>query len=175
MFSIRIRPRIREFTNLSKESVIANYKSIIDSDKNSFKAKIIEHHLVVKFIDSKQHFWSPELTLEVVENYRKDDEYTAHKEQTLIRGYISPKPSIWTFFVFAYVGLGLVFLGLLVYGTSQMMLDQPTNLVWYALGCLLAIVAVFIASQFGQKLGDSQTLLLLQFVQKGARQEAVVK
>ncbi len=167
MFSIRIRPRIREFTDLSQESVIDNYKSIIDSNKYPFQAKIIEHHLVVKCYDNQQKFWSPELTLEVVENYMKDDEYAEHKEQTLVRGYISPKPSIWTFFIFAYVGLGLGSLSLVVYGTSQMMLDQPTSLIWHALGCLIGISGVFIASQIGQHLGEKQTEILLQFVKDG--------
>ncbi len=167
MFSIRIRPRIREFTGLSQESVISNFKSIIDSNKYPFQAKIVEHHLVVKCHDDKQEFWSPELTLEVVENYMKDDEFTDHKEQTLLRGYISPKPSIWTFFIFAYVGFGLVCLSFLVYGTSQMMLNQPTNLVWYAFGCLGGILGVFIASQIGQRLGEKQTEMFLQFVKDG--------
>jgi len=167
MFSIRIRPRIREYTNLFPETVIDNYKSIIDSNKYPFQAKIIEHHLVVKWHNDQQAFWSPELTLEVVDNYMKDDEYAEHKEQTIVRGYISPKPSIWTFFIFAYVGLGLASLGLIVYGTSQMMLGQPTNLMWYALGCLIGISGLLIASQIGQRLGDKQTEVLLQFVKEG--------
>ena len=167
MFSIRIRPRIREFTNNSIESVIEKFKSIIDSNKYPFQAKIIEHHLIIKCKTQKQEFWSPELTLEVVENPLKEDEFAEHKEPTLLRGYISPKPSIWTFFIFSYVGLGLVCLSFIVYGTSQMMLDQPTNLLWYALGCLIGIIGVFIASQIGQRLGDKQTEALLQIVKEG--------
>ncbi len=167
MFSIRIRPRIREFTNHSKEEVIQKFKAIISSGKYPFQAKIIENHLVIKCQDEKQEFWSPELTLEVVDNYLKDDEFTDHKEQTILRGYISPKPSIWTFFIFAYVGLGLAFLSFVVYGTSQMMLDLPTNLVWYSFGCIVGIIGVFIASQIGQRLGDKQTEALLQFVKDG--------
>ncbi len=167
MFSIRIRPRIREFTNLSQKVVIDKFKSIINSKKYPFQAKIIEHHLVVKNDNDKQAFWSPEMTLEVVENPMKDDEFASHQEPTLVRGYISPKPAIWTFFVFAYIGLGLAGLSFVVYGTSQMMLDQPTNLIWYALGCAVGVLAVFIASQIGQRLGEDQTELLLKFVREG--------
>ncbi|MCF6353312.1 MAG: hypothetical protein L3J06_09910 [Cyclobacteriaceae bacterium] len=167
MFSIRIRPRIREFTNYSQEVVIEKFKAIIDSNKYPLHAKIIEHHLVIKWHNEKQAFWSPELTLEVVDNYLKEDEYSDHKEQTLLRGYISPQPAVWTFFVFAYVGLGLACLSFVVYGTSQMMLNQPTSLMWYTLGCLIGIAGVFIASQIGQRLGEDQTELLLKFVREG--------
>ncbi len=167
MFSIRIRPRIREFTNYSQAVVIEKFKTIIDSNKYPFHAKIVDHHLIIRWHNDKQEFWSPELTLEIVDNYLKEDEYSDHKEQTLLRGYISPKPAVWTFFIFAYVGLGLACLGFVVYGTSQMMLNQPTSLIWYALGCLIGIIGVFIASQIGQRLGESQTELLLKFVREG--------
>lgn len=167
MSSIRIRPRIREFSNYNEEEIITRYKSIIDSDKYPFQAQFVDHHLFVKCKSEKISIWSPELTLDVVENYMKDDEYSDHKEATLIKGYVSPNPSVWAMFLFSYVGFGLLFLGFLVYGTSQMMLNQPTQMLWYALASLLLIASVFIASQVGQRLGDGQTKMLLKFVKEG--------
>lgn len=167
MSSIRIRPRIREFSNHTESKLISKYKAIIESDKYPFQAKFADQHIFVKCTSEKISIWSPELTLDVVENYMKDDEYTEHKEATLIKGYISPSPSVWAMFIFFYVGFGLMFLGFLVYGTSQMMLDQPTQMLWYALGSLLLIASVFIASQIGQRLGDDQTQMLLKFVNEG--------
>lgn len=167
MSSIRIRPRIREFSNYAENELITRYKNIIDSGKYPIQAKFVDHHLFVKCQSDKTSIWSPELTLDVVDNYLKDDEYSDHKEPTLVRGYISPSPSVWAFFVFSYVGLGLLFLGTLVYGTSQMMLDQPTETLWYSLGCLVLIAVVFIASQIGQRLGEDQAAKLLQFVRDG--------
>lgn len=167
MFSIRIRPRIREFTNLSQEAVIEKFNSIIDSNKYPFQAKFVEEHIFVRCKPDKTSIWSPELTLDVVENYMKDDDYTEHKEETLVRGYVSPNPSIWALFIFSYVGFGLMFLGFLVYGTSQMMLDQPTQMGWYALISLVLILAVFMASQIGQRLGEEQTNMFLKFVEEG--------
>lgn len=171
MSSIRIRPRIRQFSNLSKEEVLTKFQQLLDSGNYPFEGKIVQHHLFVKCNAEKQHFWSPELTLEVVKNYMQDDEYSEHKEPTLVRGYISPKPSIWTFFAFAYIGLGLLFLGFLVYGTSQMMLNQSTNMLWYALICLVLVAGVFIATQIGQRLGEEQTIKLLGFVNEGVSSE----
>lgn len=167
MSSIRIRPRIRQFSNFSEEELLNNYQQLLDSGKYPFTGRVVQHHLFVKCNSAKQHFWSPELTLEVVKNYMKDDEYSEHKEPTLVRGYVSPKPSIWTFFAFAYIGLGLLCLGFVVYGTSQMMLDQPTNMLWYALVCLVLIAGVFVATQIGQRLGEEQTQTLLKFVNEG--------
>lgn len=167
MFSIRIRPRIREFSYYAENELISRYKKIIDSEKFPFQAKFVDHHLFVKCQSTKTSFWSPELTLDVVENYLQHDEYTDHKEPTLVKGYISPNPSMWAFFIFSYVGFGLMFLAFLVYGTSQMMLDQPTQMGWYTLVSLILILSIFIASQIGQRLGDEQTKMLLQFVDEG--------
>lgn len=167
MSSIRIRPRIRQFSVHSEEEVLSNYQQLLDSGKYPFEGKVVQHHVFVKCTAEKQHFWSPELTLEIVRNYLMDGEYSDHKEPTLVRGYISPRPSIWTFFAFAYIGLGLLFLGFLVYGTSQMMLDLPTDMLWYALFCLVLAAGVFIATQIGQRLGEDQTKTLLKFVNDG--------
>lgn len=169
MSSIRIRPRIRLFSQLEEHTVLSNFESLLSTGKYPFVGKVVQHHLFVKCNAEKQHFWSPELTLEIVDNYLKDDVYANQPEPTLVRGYISPKPSLWTFFAFAYVGLGLLFLGFVVYGTSQMMLDQPTYMLWYALICLLLILGVFIATQIGQKLGEEQTKKLLDFVNEGLK------
>ncbi len=167
MFSIRIRPRIREFSNDAQEELILRYKNIIDSNKYPFQANFVGHHLFVKCKSDQTSIWSPELTLDVVENYMKDEEYTNHKEATMIKGYISPSPSVWAFFVFSYVAFGLLFLGFLVYGTSQMMLDQPTQMLWFSLASLVLIGMVFIASQIGQRLGEQQTNKMLEFVNEG--------
>ncbi len=167
MYSIRIRPRIREFSKNSQVGLIKRYQDLIDSGKYPFEAKILNYHLFVKFKHSQTSIWSPELTLDVVHNYLQNDEYAEQKEPTLVRGYISPNPSVWALFIFSYVGFGLMFLAFLVYGTSQMMLDQPTYMLWYALGSLVLILCVFVVSQIGQRLGEDQTDMLLKFVKEG--------
>jgi len=167
MSSIRVRPRIREFSNDKDAEIITRYKSIIDSGKYPLQAEFVNQHLFVKCKPEITSIWSPELTLDVVENYRKDDEFSVHNGATLIKGYLSPNPSVWAFFIFSYVGFGLLFLGFLVYGTSQMMLDHPTQMGWYAVASLVLIAGVFVASQVGQRLGDAQTTILLDFVNEG--------
>ena len=171
MFSIRIRPRIREFSNYAESELISRYREIIESNQFPFHVKFVGQHLFVKYHSDKTGFWSPELTLDIVENYLLQEEHSDHKEPTLVKGYISPNPSMWALFIFSYVGFGLMFLGFLVYGTSQMMLDQPTQMGWYALSSLILIATVFVASQIGQRLGDEQTKLLLQFVHKGLEKQ----
>lgn len=167
MSSIRIRPRIREFSNDKDAEIMHRYKIIIDSERYPLQAEFVDQHLFVKCKTQIISIWSPELTLDVVENYMKEDEYSDHKEATLIKGYISPNPSVWAMFIFSYVGFGLLFLGFLVYGTSQMMLDQPTHVLWYAMASLVLIAGVFVASQVGQRLGEDQTRILLNFVKEG--------
>ena len=167
MSSIRIRPKVREFTIQKEEELLDNYKKIIAARKYPFLTKISHQHLFVKFKNDQSHFWSPELSLEIIENYLKDDAYANQKEPTILKGYVSPSPSVWAMFIFTYTVLGLSILGFLVWGTSQMMLGQATNMLWYALMSLGLVVVVFIATQIGQRIAEDQTDLLMKFVNEG--------
>ena len=170
MTSIRIRPRIREFSNFSEEALLKNYEEIIAEDRYPFKSKIVQNHIFVSFMKEESHFWSPELTLEVIRNYLQDDEYAGQDERTLLRGNISPTPSVWALFLFSYGILSILCICFLIWGSSQYMLDQPSNMFWYSITCILLIGLVFITAQIGQKIAENQTEKLLEFVKEGLEQ-----
>ncbi len=167
MTSIRIRPKVRNFSNHSEEVLIDNYRRILSSGNYPFRSKIAGHHISVTFKKEEIHFWTPELNLDIVRNYLQDDEYAEQKEPTLLRGYISPNPSVWAMFLFTYSIIGLSFLGFMVWGSSQMLLGQESMMYWYALVCVLLAILVFVSTQIGQKIAENQTALLLQFVDEG--------
>jgi len=89
-----------------------------------------------------------------------DDGYSDRQENTIIRGFIGPKSTIWTLFMFFYIASGFLLLGGLIYGSSQTLIGVEGN-YWPAVVGGLGLLLTFIASQIGQKMGEEQTELLI--------------
>ena len=105
-------------------------------------------HLVLSIPHAERHFWSPWLTVEV----------TPRDGGTHLRAQYSPHPSVWTGFAFAYLVLGAGCAVMLVLAGSAALLpdsDQSWAL-WVAGGAALAMVAMWWASQLGQRLAADQ-------------------
>ncbi len=156
MATFRVRPRIRRESPKSVEKTIAPFKKTFDEGDENVFGTIVQHHMIFKIRQKDQHFWSPELHLSV-------DDYDG---TTLVRGYIGPKSTVWTMFIFMYILVGVLALFSLMIGLSNWSLDIPTNAFWYSGGAILLFVLLFIAAQIGQKIGYEQTEVLMNFFNK---------
>lgn len=165
MFSFRVRPRVRKYTNYSPEKVLECFTRKIENHVSKLDGTILKNHVIVKIPGQSHKYYSPELQLEVNENYMKDDPYSDHQEETMIRGFIGPKSTLWTLFMFFYIGFGAATLFGIILGSSQQMLDQGSSGYWIALGGSIGIIITLMASQIGQKLGAEQTDLYLDLIQ----------
>ena len=166
MLSFRVRPRIKRFSNYPVDEVMDCFNEALESNEFTLDSTILKNHVIVKIPDEILHYWSPELQLEISENYLKDDEFSDNKEETMIRGFIGPKSTVWTMFMFFYIGFGFLTLFGVVLGSSQQMLDQVTDGYWYAILGGVGLVLAFTASQIGQKMGDEQTKMFLNLINK---------
>ncbi len=166
MFSVRVRPRIKLYSNRSIVHVIECFHDTLETKEFELDGTFLKNHILIKIPEEIHHYWSPELQLEVNENSMKDDEYAEHREKTMIRGYIGPKSTVWTLFMFLYIGFGGLLLGGIVYGSSQQMLGMEVNGYWYAILGGLGMIFTFIASQIGQKMGEEQSNMLLKLIDR---------
>ena len=170
MLSFRVRPRIKRFSNYPVDAVLECFHDALDSNEFNLDSTILKNHVLVKIPEEIHHYWSPELQLEVSENYMKDDDYAEHKEQTMIRGFIGPKSTLWTMFIFFYIAFGVLTLFGIVLGSSQQMLDQAASGYWYAILGGVGLVITFTASQIGQRMGEEQTKMFLNLIKKAFEQ-----
>lgn len=110
-------------------------------------AKVRERdHFILTVPDAEQHFWSPWLNVEV----------TPQGEGSHLFARFSPHPSVWTMFAFAYLGLSTVLLlSLCVAGALVMSGSSPWAL-WISAAAALIMVAMWGASQVGQRLAHAQ-------------------
>lgn len=151
---LRIRPRFRKEIADAPETVINKIKSALDSDHAKCNGTIVDNHVILLIPQNQQHYWSPQLTLEL----------EPEKGGSLIRGLYGPKPGVWTMFVFFYSAIGFLTLMGSIFGLSQMMLSiNPYGLWSVPIGGLL-LMGLFITSKIGQGLGLEQMHQLKDFL-----------
>lgn len=143
---LRIRPRFKKQIALPKEEVMEKIHQFIEEHRELCNGKIVDNHVILKIPTKQQHYWSPQLTLEI----EKENDHT------LIRGLFGPKPGVWTMFVFFYSAIGFLTLMGLIFGLSQMMLKMNAYGLWsFPVGAVL-LIGLFVMSKIGQRLGNEQ-------------------
>lgn len=97
---IVLRPRFSIMLNQDAKIVLEHFKS--NTKKNSSVCvSVIEPHIFLKITKEKQHFWSPQLHLEVLEE----------GTSSTIKGLFGPNPVVWTMFMFLHFIVAGVFIG----------------------------------------------------------------
>ncbi len=111
-----------------------------------------EEHVVLTLPPEQRSFWSPWLTVEL----------TPRDGTTHLHAMFSPHPSVWTGFAFAYLVLGAVgAVALVIAGSAAMLPDSDQGwALWLAGGAALAMVAMWTASQLGQRRARDQMATL---------------
>lgn len=116
--------------------------------------KIVDNHVIFKIPVSQQHYWSPQLTLDL----------ESKNGGSLIRGLYGPNPAVWTMFVFFYSMIGFLTMLGLIFGLSQMILKMDPYGLWAVpIGGFL-LIGLFVISKTGQKIGQKQMHQLKDFL-----------
>ena len=151
---MRIRPRFRQVVDQSMQAIKDKVRRSLDADQDICTGEIVQNHVILKIPKSKQHYWSPQLTLQLEDQDGK----------TLIRGLYGPKPSVWTMFVFFYSAIGFFTVMGLLFGISQWMLKMNAWALWSVPVGVLLMFGFFMISKIGQGLGKDQMEELKSFV-----------
>lgn len=115
--------------------------------------QLFRRHAVLQVSADQQHFWSPQLALEL----RDEDTLT-------LVGRFSPHPHVWTFFMAIYGLLAMGGLAGAIYGLSQTLLHEPAWALFAVPAAVLMAGFVFGATFIGQGLGGEQMYVLRSFV-----------
>ena len=154
MNKFQLRPRFNLEIPFKPEEVQIKIKEKINKSETKITADIVTGFATLKIPENQQHYWSPELSLQIEE----------HENGSLIRGLFGPKPSIWTMFAsFKALTVFIMIVGLM-FGMAQLFLgNMPTGLIATTIGIILFISAYAIAKT-GQKLGKDQMIILREFL-----------
>jgi len=156
MSSIHIRPRFKAKYKIKPEEVGKLVRKHLSDLDCGCAAEILPNFVVLNIRTQDQHFWSPQLSISF-EADEEDDSFT------LIHGLYGPNPTVWAFFFYGYVALGILAAFLGMYGFSLYSLGQDANILWALPVLAVAALTLYLIAQFGQKIGAEQMFTLHHF------------
>jgi len=158
---ILLKPRFKLTFKESEEEILAQFRLNLEKDDCVYTSNFIDHHIIIDVPDEEEHFWSPQLHVEI----EKEDGFT------IVKGILGPKPKIWTFFMFLHFIVAVAFFVFFVIFYSRWSLDQ--DYTFYMIMCLLMPVVwviLYFVGQLGKKFGYDQMVglhgVLLEALQR---------
>ena len=153
---ILLRPRFKLEIEQNNENALETLEKTKGVQKK-FIVSRVDNHVFIRIPAEKQHFWSPQLHLEIEEI---DD------TKSELRGLFGPKPSVWTmfmFFHFAVIGLFLI-VGVWAYTNWSLKTDYGIQIGM--MGGLIAVwFLLYFAGRAGKAKGKEEIKLLCGFLE----------
>ncbi len=156
---IHLRPRFRiEYKDKTQEQLLENFRNNLKDDNCKYCSKIVDGHIIIDVPREDDHFWSPQLNIEV----EKID-----GENTVVRGLFGPKPQVWTLFMFIHFGVAVAFIGFLILWYVRWSLEESTTFpMIMAIGLPIFWLILYFLGRMGKKTGHQQMDELHAFMMK---------
>ncbi|MBW2936752.1 GTP-binding protein [Aureisphaera sp. CAU 1614] len=154
---IVLRPRFTFDLKSTPEEAIKAF----EAKKNNTEDIVIthvDHHVFLKIPKHLQHFWSPQLDLEI----------TSFEEgKTTLRGLFGPKPAVWTMFMFFHFAVASLFIAFGIWAYTNASLDSPYLLQLVFMGLMVITwFVLYFAGRMGKQAGKKEMLKLYGFMKQ---------
>ena len=154
--TIVLRPRFQRELDSPNDAILLAFEK---TRKDPFVVKRLDDHVFIKFNAEENHFWSPQLHLEIVNN---EDLKTSK-----IYGVFGPNPALWTFFMFLHFGVATLFIVLGVWAYSNAALDKTYTLqIGLMIGLIVIWFALYAFGRLGRAKGRPQMHELHDFMEE---------
>jgi len=141
---IVLRPRFKMELNISNETILKTFE-LEKKSQSDFIISRIDDHVFIKFPKEKQHFWSPQLHLEINE---------VNKNSSLLHGLFGPNPTVWTMFMFLHFMVAGLFIAFGIWAYTNWSLKTTYAI---QLSLMLFMVVIWIALYFAGSIGKSSS------------------
>lgn len=155
MTSYRVRPRFKQLSQQTVQEINQEFEDFLENTE-ACVGQVMEQTVILRIPEKERHFWSPELAINLEET----------EKGTIIRGLYGPNPTVWTMFMFAYIGIGIMAMFALMVALTNIMLEKGYLFVFIFSGLCIAGLALYLIAQFGQKMGVEQTFTLHHFFEE---------
>ena len=147
MSSFRIRPVFTQIVDLGLVEAQQRIVAAVGTERGQFEVKNFPGFICLRIHAEDRHLWSPRLNLSMEQT---------PDGRTLINGTYGPNANVWSMYLYAYLITGL--LGVLsgIFGICQWLIGEYAWGLWVFGGIVVLGLALYIAAQFGQKLGARQ-------------------
>ncbi|WOK09165.1 hypothetical protein RT717_11010 [Imperialibacter roseus] len=164
MSSFRIRPRFKHRVEaVQKHELESTICAALEQNKQ-FTFTHFPDHLYIKINPGQRHIWSPQLHLS----------FDQEGSDVTVRGLYGPNPTIWAFFFFGYVAIGILALFLGMWGASLWSLGRDASILWSIPGLFFVALSLYAFSQAGQKFGAQQMFDIHHFYESVAHDKVIV-
>ena len=155
---IHLRPRFKMNFTESQDVLISKFKKNLKDKDCKYCSKIVDGHIVIDVPIDENHFWSPQLNIEI-------EKYDI--ENTVVKGLFGPKPQLWTLFMFFHFAMAVAFIGFSIMAYVQWTLKQD-----YTVALVIVLVlpvlwlVMYILGRIGRRKGHKQMDELYKFMMK---------
>ncbi|MFV0565628.1 MAG: GTP-binding protein [Flavobacteriaceae bacterium] len=153
--NVVLRPRFTFEVRHNHEDVLQLFQKA-KTKQSDFIISQVGDHVFIKFPKHKQHFWSPQLHLEI----------NAINENTSeIHGLFGPNPTVWTFFMFLHFIVAGLFIGFGIWAYSNWRLNTSyTMQLWVVAFMLVLWFVLYFAGSIGKVSSKDDMLALKAFM-----------
>lgn len=152
-----LRPRFKIELNQSNKSALNAFETK-KTTQSEFIVNCIDDHVFIKIPRDKQHFWSPQLQIEINEI----DENTS-----TLHGLFGPNPTVWTMFMFFHFLVAVLFIGFGAWAYSNWSLENSYGI---QIGIMFLMIVLwfvlYFAGRMGKKTGRPEMIALHGFMKK---------
>ncbi|MEM7186324.1 MAG: GTP-binding protein [Bacteroidota bacterium] len=155
---IVLRPRFRMQLKRNSEWALQAFEAAGKSNAN-FVITRIDDRVFIKIPKEKQHFWSPQLDLQI---WDQEDENT-----TMLRGLFGPKPTVWTLFMFLHFVVAGILIAFGIWAYSNATLGLPYAVQVLAIGLsAIAWFVLYFAGRLGKSAGRKEMIAQYKFMRE---------
>ena len=153
-----LRPRFKIDFEESEADLMEKFKSNLASGDCKYCSKIVDQHIVIDVPFEEDHFWSPQLNVEIT---------PGETSESIVKGLFGPKPQVWTLFMFLHFAVGITFLIFLTLLYVKWTFEESLTFSLVMVILLPVIwVALYIFGRLGRKKGKPQMEELHDFMMK---------
>ena len=152
---IVLRPRFQLDIAGTSESILQKFET---AGYAPFLVKRLDEHVFLKFDVKNNHFWSPQLHLQI-------DELDA--SNCRVHGIFGPNPTLWTFFMFIHFAVACLFIIIGIWAYSSASLNKPYHLQLGLMGMIVVVwFVLYFFGRSGKRKGKPQMQELYGFMMK---------
>ncbi|WP_372753532.1 GTP-binding protein [Mariniflexile sp.] len=161
---IILRPRFKIELALDNESVLQLFKNSKNT-QSEFIVSTIDDHVFIKFPKHKQHFWSPQLHLEI---------NAIDNKSSILHGLFGPNPTVWTFFMFIHFLVAGLFIAFGIWAYTNWALNSGYAIqITLMLFMVIAWFALYVAGSIGKATSKNEMLELRNFMNSVLEKESL--
>ena len=152
---IVLRPRFKIELNKNNQEVLKVFEEAKHLQKG-FIVTRVDDHVFIKIPKADQHFWSPQLHLEIM---------GIDQKSSRLFGLFGPNPTVWTMFMFFHFIVAGLFIGFGIWAYTNWTLKTDFAIqLFIAIFMIILWVALYFGGRLGKATGRDQMVLLHNFM-----------